>query len=339
MKKILLFIVLAMLLVSCGKSEEKTSAKKNGQKVIEVKKETGHLVKLKYKFKKGSKFSYKLQTIANNIEEISADTTIRNEIIRDATYKLNFVVKDILEDQSAEIEVKINSIIAETKANGQSIKYDSKFIYSTRERIQFVDYEAVKKVPFLINVNRIGQVTKVHKIKKIIRNIIDIQKIPDTLSAATKEKMEFNIANGSLMPLIQQIFKVISEEKVGIDSSWQLKFTTPLAVFTAENIAIFKIENITFSPDTISTISSKLFMNVSGNNILTENGITYTFNQPLLDAVGSVKFNNTKGLVEFSESTTKLEMEMMMEGLDNNNKPLKSSKKDISNNTNVVELL
>ena len=46
------------------------------------------------------------------------------------------------------IEVRITSITAETIFNGQSMKYDSKFIYSTRERAQFVDYESVKKVPF-----------------------------------------------------------------------------------------------------------------------------------------------------------------------------------------------
>ena len=34
-----------------------------------------------------------------------------------------------------------------------------------------------------------------------MRNILEIQKVPDTLSAKTKEQMRANIANGTLMPL------------------------------------------------------------------------------------------------------------------------------------------
>ena len=148
-----------------------------------------------------------------------------------------------------------------------------------------------------------------------------------------------NIANGSLMPLTQQIFKVVSEKEVGVDSVWQLKYATPLAVFNVENTAVFKIASLSFEQDTVANITSNLFINVVGNNIVKEEGVTYSFADPVLNATGNVKYNNSKGLVEYSESNTKVEMMMYMDGMDKNNQPIQSTKKDISNNTNIVELL
>jgi Family of unknown function (DUF6263) len=339
MKNLFIITLLIVFIIGCGKSEEKTKLSENDDQVTAVIKEKGPVFKLKYKFNKGDKFSYKLQTITNSIEEISADTTIMNDISQSATYNMNFVVKNVDKNNTTELEVRINSITAETNYNGQTSKYDSKFIYSTRERTQFVDYEAVKKVPFRIAVNEIGQVVKVDKIDKIMRNMLAIQNVPDTLSAKTKEQLKFNISNGTLMPLTQQIFKVVSENEVGVDSSWQLKYTAPLAIFNVENTAIFKISEITIDKDTTASIASSLVISVSGNNVVSEKGVTYTFAQPLLEASGSVKYNNSKGLVELSESTTKLEMSMIIDGVDNKNNPIRSTKKDISNSTNVVELL
>ncbi len=340
MNKILIVLLTLLLLISCGKNEEtKKEIVAKEDKVVEPVKEKGPVVQLRYRFKKGDKFSYKLQTKAISSEEISADTTIANEITQNATYRFNFLVKSIDEKNTANIEVRISSIVAETIFNEQSMKYDSKFIYSTRERAQFVDYESVKKVPFRISVNEIGQVVKVDNVNRIMRNILEIQKVPDTLSAKTKEKMKDNIANGSLMPLTQQIFKVVAEDEVGVDSTWQLKYDTPLGVFNVENTAVFRVTNLNFEQDTTAAITSNLFISVSGNNVVNKQGVRYTFSQPNLQAEGKLNYNYSRGLVEKSESNTKLEMAMFMEGVDANGNPINSTKRDMSNNTNIVTLL
>jgi len=339
MKKLLLSLALALLFLNCGDSGDEKKVNSSDQEVAVVKKPAGPVLKLRYKFNPGDKFSYKLQTVSNNTEEISADTTLKNEIIQNATYKMDFTVKNVDDMNNANIQVRISSIKAETIFNGQTIKYDSKFIYSTRERVQFVDYEAVKKVPFNITVTEMGQVVRVDNTKKIMRNFLEIQQVPDTLSPDTKEKMLLTISNGTLMPLTQQIFKVVSDDEVGIDSTWQLKYSTPLAVFEVENTAIFKINDLIFGDDTTASISSNLLIKAVGNNIVNENGVTYSFAQPQLDANGTINYNHTKGLVEMAESVTRLEMMMYMDGVDNNNNPIKSTKRDVSNNTNIVELL
>ncbi|MBK7107283.1 MAG: hypothetical protein IPH62_18570 [Ignavibacteriae bacterium] len=341
--KIFIFSIV-IALAACGdKKEEKSDlGKKDGiEKSEQIAKEevVGPKIQLQYKFKKGDKFSYMLNTSSVNSESIAADTTLTNVIKQNVTYVFNFVVNNISEIEGTELTASISSIVAESNFNKQSIKYDSKYIYSTREKIQFVDYEAVKKVPFKVYVNTIGQVTKVDKIEKIINNILSIQQVPDTLSKQTKEKMKYNIANGTLMPLVQQVFKVISEDEVGVNSTWELKFNTPLAVFEVENTAIFKVNNLNFDDDTIANISSTLLMSVNGNNVVTENKIKYTFDNPKLDGSGRVKFNNTKGLVEFSESKTNLQMSMLMEGMDNQNNLKQNRKTDNSTNINTVKLL
>lgn len=342
MKLRILLIVLIITFFACSDKKEKSeSGKSDSLTSADVVKEEiiGPKIQLQYKFKKGDKFSYHLNTSSVNSESIAADTTMTNVINQNVSYVFNFVVNNISEIEGTELITTISAIAAESNFNKQSIKYDSKYIYSTREKIQFVDYEAVKKVPFRVYVNNIGQVTKVDKIEKIINNVLSIQQVPDTLSKATKEKMKYNIANGTLMPLVQQVFKVISEDEVGVNSTWELKFNTPLAVFDVENTAVFKIKNLNFDKDTIANISSSLLMSVRGNNIVTENNIKYTFDNPKLDGSGRVKFNNSRGLVEFSESKTNLQMSMLMEGMDNKNQLKQNRKTDNSTNINTVKLL
>lgn len=340
MKQILIFLISVLLIISCGKNDEpKKEDIPRKENFVEKKEPAGPVINLRYKFNKGDKFSYLLNTKAVSSEEIIGDTTIANEITQDATYRFNFVVKNIDENNNTNLEVRISSIVAETIFNDQSIKYDSKFIYSSRERAEFVDYESVKNTRFMISVNDIGQVVKVDNINRIMKNILEIQKIPDTLSAKTKEQMRNNIANGTLMPLTQQLFKVVSQNKVGVDSTWQLKYNTPLGVFNVENTAIFRITGLNFDQDTIATISSNLLINVSGNNVVNEQGVKYTFSEPNLSAEGKVTYNNSKGLVEKSESKTRLEIAIFMEGIDANGKQVTTTKRDISNNTNTVKLL
>lgn len=339
MKKYLLFALLAFTIFACSDKKDEKKEEVNFKETPKITKPTGPLVKLQYKFRKGDKFKYKLQTISDNMEEINADTTITNNIKQNTTYKFNFVVKDVKPDKSADIEVRINSIVVETDFNGQKVNYDSKYIYSSREKIQFVDYEAVKKVPFRITVNQLGQVTEVRNVTRIMNNILQIQNIPDTLSKTSKEKMKLNISNGTLMPLTQQIFKVVSEDSVGVGSKWELKYNTPLGVFNVENTAIFNIKDLLFEQDTLATITSTLLINATGNNVVNEQGVRYTFSKPLLTASGNVVYNFSKGLVEKAESNTKLEMAILMEGLDQKGNPLQSTKKNITNNKNIVELL
>jgi hypothetical protein len=344
MKLKILTIILIALLISCSNKEEnkeKVTSKNSKDSTGEVIKDevVGPKILLKYKFKKGDKFSYRLTTSSKNSESISADTTFTNVVTQVINYTFNFTVNNISEINEAELSVVVSAIQAESNLNGQKVQYDSKYIYSTRERVQYVDYEAVKKVPFRIFVNNIGQVTKVDKIEKIMYNILSIQQVPDTLSAATKEKMKANIANGTLMPLTQQMFKVISEDEVGVNSTWEMKYNTPLAVFNIENTAIFKVASFNFDKDTVANISSSLLTTISGNNTAKENNVTYTFSNPKIDGTGTVKFNNSKGLVEYSESTTNLEMGMMIEGYDNKNQKKQNSKKDNSINKNIVKLL
>ena len=349
MKKIILAIISISMLISCGKKEENKKISNNSN--IEISDSssnvpvtetiTGPKLRLTYKLKMGDKFTYRLKTIADNKEEVTLDSTMTNNVKQTATYKIGFKVKDVsIENGTTELEAIIKSIVAETSMNGQTVKYDSKYIYSTREKVQFVDYEAIKKVPFRVHVNSIGQVVKVENVNKIMRNILQIQQVPDTLSKETKDRFRMNITNGTLMPLVQQVFKVLSEDEVGVGSFWELKHTSPLAIFQAENIATFKIAEINFDDkDTTVNIASALSIKVSGNNTVSDKGVTYVFGQPNLSGSGSVIFNQARGLVKKSESTIIVEMAMSMQGSDKNGKQINSSKKDFSTNINIVEML
>ena len=114
MKNYISALVLILVLASCTDDNKVNQQLAEGKELIENVKVKGPEMFLNYKFQSGDKFSYRLSTSSNNTEEITADTTFTNEITQNATYTINFRVRDIDSDNSANIEVKITSILAET---------------------------------------------------------------------------------------------------------------------------------------------------------------------------------------------------------------------------------
>ncbi len=72
---------------------------------------------------------------------------------------------------------------------------------------------------------------------------------------------------------------------------------------------------------------------------MTQNGINYTFSNPELSGSGTLFFDNSKGCISKSETTTKMEMAVVMESVEPGAPVRKATRKDFSVTTSYVELL
>ena len=148
MKKLILFLMLA-LLVSCSQKEKKQSSSNMGKtKQIDGQLTTAPKADsfiLKYKFKKNEKLQYRITTISKNNQLIEGDTVISTATQQNVKYLVSLLVKEIDSKNDAVINFTIKSIISDGTVNGEKISYDSKYIFSTQERKIFAQYEAVKK--------------------------------------------------------------------------------------------------------------------------------------------------------------------------------------------------
>jgi hypothetical protein len=70
-----------------------------------------------------------------------------------------------------------------------------------------------------------------------------------------------------------------------------------------------------------------------------QQGLKYNFEDPKISGSGSILFNIDNGMLTKSETLTTVELVAHLEGKDAMQKTLKTTRKDLSSNKNVVELI
>ena len=337
MKHLALFILLFIFLSGCGKTEKKQTAEEQNNAIPATKNDTTYA--LRYKFKKGEKFKYKIKSLTDNSQELQTDTLMQTHMTQDVEYILNFYVKNV-DTNASTIKVKIVKIKTKANVNGQELKYDSKYIYSTRERKQFLEYESMKNTPFVVKVDRIGKVLEVTDLKQIMKNVLEIQGIPDTLSKKSKKIMKDNLSNAAIIPLVQQIFKTLPEKRVGKDSTWQYTYKSTLATFQIDNLATYRISNIK-NEKGIKTaeVNSTLTATWQGQSDVTEKGVHYNFAPPEISGSGNFSFDISNGFLKNSKSTSRVTMIVTVESKNAAGQLKKATRKDFSVTSNSIERL
>lgn len=339
MKHYLLIFALFMLLLSCS-DEKKSTDKKTIKKSSEENIVKGEMKSLLYNYQKGQTFKYKLNTITSNSQTIKADTTITASMLQDANYVINFKVIDVDKNNIATISLTPVSIYVKSIINGQKAIYDSRIIYSNRERAMFADYEALKNKPFKVKVTNNGEVTEIFDVDKIINQIFVLQGIQDSVTAEQKKMFKQNYIFSGLAPIVEQLFRNVTKDKVGINSHWEQKYPSTFGAFNITNTATYKVlEFKKENEDSIAKISANLSISWTGSNTATEQGVTYTFSNPDVSGNGEIFYNLSKHLVEHSKTKIISVVELKMSSPETQNKVKEISKKERMEITNILELL
>ena len=255
-------------------------------------------------------------------------------------YNVKLDVENVDSSPKAKINVLVESIIVTGKINGQEIFYDSKYIFSSQERVMFSQYEAIKRKRFTIDITSNGEILKIYNTDSIIKEILSIQQQTGALSTQQRNELKNSFSNSALRPLTEQIFRKFPTEKVSINYTWSESYYSQFALFQIENIATFQLTDIkTTNNDSTVIFNAGLSINFVGEHTSSEQGMNFYFYDPVVSGSGTIKFDKSKGLIFYSKTSTSMEMETDIDGVDQNQTPFKAKRIDITSNTNIVELV
>jgi hypothetical protein len=322
------FIVLFSIsvFISCGK--------KDGNSTLPTK------FDLSYKFSKGDKFKYKLTTITTSEESIQTDSTMHAKSVQTDAYVMEFEVIDVDADKIAEMNVNFTTMKVDADANGQKISFDASKNPGKEDQQKFWQYYIQYQVPFRARINSKGEVIEVSRLDKMIDRMNSLQPQKRELSAPEKVKLSQELGESVIRPLTQLVFRELPQKQMSKDSSWQKVYPSQLSVFKIMNTAEYKIENLTkVDGDNIINIGVSLNINWQGEKKGQQQGIKFDFDDPKVSGNGSVTFNYDKGLVNKSETSTTVELVARIEGINAMQKAVKTVRKDLSTNKNIIELL
>ncbi len=341
MKLNVIIILIIIFIIGCS-SDKPNNEQKNdtGKSEIANEKPVGPTKLLAYGFEQGNSYRYNLITELENSQYIESDTVLSSEMKQTANYTFTLNVDEVTANGISEISVFVETIKAEALVNGEKVNYDSKYLYSTRERIMFADYEALKNNSYSVRVNKHGEILDIYGTDKIVDEILKIQAGDKKLSTEERAAFTQQFINSGLVPLTEQLFRNTSKEKVRINSTWEQRYPSYIANFKIENVATFKVAEFQETEfDSLVKLDASLSVLWDGQNQVAEEGVKYEFSDPSISGSGVIYFNLSKGVVQKSDTEVRMEMEVTMESLDANQNVVKAFKRDFVVNKSKLELI
>ncbi len=346
--KITLLLAVFVFVAGCTKKNEKTDEAKQNQNLINTeaynnleKVNLGNdKVTLQYQFKPGDKFSYKLTTLTSTDQTVQADSTLKSKSNQSATYNFDFNVLKVDKDKNADLSVTISSMKIDADNNGQKITYDSKANNSPEIKSKFMEYETITNMPYNVKLDANGNIVNISNLDKMVEKLNAMQPSNQKLNAQQKEQLKNSIAEAALKPITQLIFRELPNHAVGKDSTWTKNYPGSLAVFQLQNTAKFKVDDfVKVNGARAAKISAILSAKATGNKQGTDSGVTYNFSDPIISGGGIMLFNIDNGKLIKAETSTRVEMNVQLEMKDAAQKTKKTTRKDITTNKNIIELI
>ena len=346
MKNLIIIILAALLFGSCTKKEKPEEKKISGavdtSGVLQTVKDEAppNNTAISYLLKKDHVYNYRLTSISNSVQTIKSDSTIQQNLKQTITYLFELTVNNIESDNVMDLNVDLKSVKLDASANGQKISYQSGSKMDSLDRMKFIEYESVVNNPFNIRIDPKGEIVEIYKVDKIVFKFLAMQGLNDSVNAVQKKQFRENIAETALKPLMAQIFRPLPQKNVGKDSVWTNIYTNQIGVFEVTNIAKYRLTGFEkLDNDRLAVIDAGLDIKSKGKEKATEKGINYEFKKPVATGSGTIYFNINKGCIEKSKTTTTLKMSLTMNMPKSPQGPMKATRSDYIENTNILELL
>lgn len=337
MKKLLVLFLLVFI-AACGSKEGSNSGSDSTNVADKFTETIDEPVVLKYNYKVGQKFAYRLTTISESKQKIEADTTITTDVDQTVKYEIGLTVNKVDTTGNSELSVVVNAVSLKSSLNGDITQYDSKVSPNLGVDNSIIDYRVLLNKPFVIELSKTGEVTNITNVTKILDAFILHQFPGQPINPEQKKEIEARMNNGIIMPITQQLFKVLPNKEVNKDSVWTRNYVSPFAVFQTDNTVTFKV--VGFNKDETSVkIDMNLVSIPTGNTDATENGVNYKFEKPKVSGTGSIDFNYEKSMINKSSTETNISIKMSMEGKTADNKTSIVKRNDSTKNINIVEIL
>jgi hypothetical protein len=346
MKNLIFLFLTTFIFIGCSPKdkpvEKKVSENPDTSGVLNTSKDDAppSQVVIAYALKKDNQYTYRLTSISNSMQQVISDSTMTQNLKQTITYLFEFNIADVEQDGVMDIKVDLKSVKLDANANGQKVSYQSGSKLSAADKQKFIEYEAVVNNPFSVRVDSKGEILEIYKVDKIASKFLDLQGLKDSVNADQKKQFQANIAESALKPLLQQIFRYLPKNSVNKNDIWSNEYPSRLAVFDIQNIAKYKLLDFEkLNDDRLAVIDAGLEISSVGKEKVTERGVNYEFKKPEASGSGKIYFNLNKGCIEKSKTKTSLSMTVKMDMPKSPRGPMKATRKDYIENTNVLELL
>ena len=295
---------------------------------------------IKYKFKPGESFKYRMTVISQNEQNMKTDTSMTARLEQTLIYIIDFKTLSLDEDSVAELQCTFSSVNLKANANGTEISYQSGSLIDSTEKVKFAEYESFVNNPFNIRVGKHGEIIDIYKIDKIMNRFLSLRGLTDSLKAEDKVVFKEDMNNRSIKPVIAQVLREVPQHKMAKDSTWSYKRESlPVMVFQIDYTNLYKVEKLEMlGDDKIAIVDGIVQTKINGNQTYSERGINYQFDKPISTASGKIYFNLDKGLIQKSRTQTRMETSYKME-MPTPQGTKKGSAREVISNVNVLELL
>lgn len=349
MKKVLLILLslLVLQLAACGDKADQPLdenqdpfAFDSTDLILEEVSDVDESFIMSYAFKKGETIKYRFTSISENDQTIVADTVINGKMNQTITYLISAYVKEVDEENIAEVDVTINSIKLNANSNDKVISFNSDAPGDSAKNKEFSQHSALIKTPFTVRVDKQGQIIDIIKVEKIVNKFLSLNSSLDSVSTEEKNYLKNNITQAALRPLVQNIFRELPKHKIAKDSVWSVPPTkVPIMVYTLQFDNSYKISKVEkLKDEKIAVIDILVKTIITGDDKVTEGGVTYNFTKPTTNAEGKIYFNLDRGFIQKSRTTTGVDLSFTMEAQTPQGKQ-KGKKTEKTRNINILELL
>lgn len=346
-KIIALSIIFLLFALSCGEkkdepaqiSEEAYQFDSTDLKLDKLEEEI-NTFSLKYKFKKGDKFSYRFTSISDNQQSLEMDTLITGNIKQTMTYLFDLNVLDVDNGGTADISITIRSIKLDADINGEKININTAVEPDSANKLEFTENYALTGIPFELRVNQKGEVIEFSKVDRLVNKFLELRELQDSASVEDKNMLRNEFIQGMLKPLAIQIFRPLPDGEVSIDSTWSIaQPPMNVMVYKVQGQQLFTISSIEkLDKDRVAVIDATIKSDITGQDKVSEGGVNYAFKKPSTSAEGKIFFNIDRGLILKSRTKTAVSTEVTVEGPTPKGMQ-KTVRKDRNTSTNLLELL
>lgn len=349
MKKLsIIFLFTILIFMGCGDNKETqnntpeqdvTTFDSTEIKTSSVDASTVGLVKLNYQLKKGNTYNFRLTSIADDNQKITADTVMEQKVVQTITYLINSKVNEVEADGVMEVEFNFKSVKLTADANGKKYSYKSGTVLDSTDKDRYLEYEALVNNPFTVRLDSNGDILDVFRADKIVNKLLELRNMKDSVSAEDKKLLQQDMVEGALKPMVAQVFRKFPSTEVGKDSTWKNVLPEAnLQLFTLQTIQNFKLGSFeNFNGDNLAVITADVTANYKISPQAKQNKVDVK--NPEYRADGKIYFNLSRGLIQKSITTTSMKIQFSVNMPTPQQTMQKVTRTQTTINKNILELL
>lgn len=314
-KLIILGIILSLFAFGCKKEAEKKEPE-NQTEIIDTTNikpiKVQENITLNYDLNKNTNLKYKLTTYQKSIQSLQLNSLVSGYVEQNVEYIVNASIKEKEANGNLTIDFYVEKVKANIKSStGESLVYDSDNPPTDSvKKLQTKSFDVIAKASFTARITPTGEILDIYKTDSIIDKLIsDAPRKP-----STEERLQItnDVSQGLLRPLIQQIFRNVTDKSLNVDSSWTQTYPTQLSVFEIENTAIYRVSKF-FETDgkRLVEIEGTLKINAKGKQDYSEGNVNYKFQKPKVTGTSKSYFDLDKKC--FRSSTADVTFEVVVD--------------------------